>query len=76
MSRLPRWGFLTTFEESRAITPHKLLEEIMHALASPTLSPITAVNRGDGRLMSSRASLTAAMIGAALWQVDPAAMGH
>lgn len=39
-------------------------------LASCTLSPITDVNRGDGRLMSSRASLAAAMIEAAMTRVE------
>lgn len=39
-------------------------------LASPTLSTMTEVNLGDGRLMSSRASRTAAMIDAAMTSVD------
>ena len=39
-------------------------------LANPSLSTITEVRRGDERLMSSRASLTAAMMAAAMTRVD------
>ena len=39
-------------------------------IARDTLSATTDVNLGDGRLMSSRASLTAAMMDAAITSVD------
>ena len=50
----------------RSLVP--TLPRIDHA--NCTLSAITEVRRGEGRLMSSRASLTAAMIEAAITSVD------
>jgi len=50
------------------LSHRKILSKII--LASPTQSAMTDVRRGDGRLMSSRANRTAAMIEAKIASVD------
>jgi hypothetical protein len=54
----------SSFQNNYRITFSKII------LASPTESAITDVSRGDGRLMSSCANRTAAMIDAAITSVD------